>query len=37
MQFGQEADGKYLSASLEWETRSNKHSPPSAIQSIKVR
>ncbi|GAB6391842.1 MAG: hypothetical protein MdMp014T_1215 [Treponematales bacterium] len=37
MQFGQEADGKYLSAALEWETHTNKHSPPSSIQSVKVR
>jgi hypothetical protein len=37
MQFGQDADGKYLSASLEWETHTNLHGPKSAVQSIKVR
>ncbi|GAB6393661.1 MAG: hypothetical protein MdMp014T_3034 [Treponematales bacterium] len=37
MQLGPEADGKYLSAALEWETHTNLHGPLSAIQSIKVR
>jgi len=37
MQLGPEADGKYLSAALEWETHTNKHSPLSPVQSIKVR
>ncbi|GAB6391788.1 MAG: hypothetical protein MdMp014T_1161 [Treponematales bacterium] len=37
MQLGPEADGKYFSGAMEWETHTNKHSPLSAIQSIKVR
>jgi len=37
IQLGPEADGKYFSATLEWETHTNLHGPKSAIQSIKVR
>jgi hypothetical protein len=37
MQLGPEADGKYLSCALEWETHTNKHGPLSPVQSIKVR
>jgi len=37
MQMGPEADGKYFSGAMQWETHTNKHSPLSPIQSIKVR
>jgi hypothetical protein len=37
MQFTQAEDGKYLSASLEWETHTNLHGPKSEVQSIKIR
>jgi len=37
MQLTQAEDGKYLSASLEWETHTNLRGPKSEIQSIKIR
>jgi len=37
MQFSQDEEGKYLSASLRWETDSNLDGPQSAVQSIKIR